>query len=413
MARMQSFKRDSRGNVLVTFGLLTPVLMLVAGVAVDYSDASRARSILQSTADSAALAGARELGLTGAEEQAKTVAAQFVASKSPEATRSIAASGVQVSVDLSVAKSTYFGGILGLSTLPVGVRATAVYDAGPLPCMLALGPDEPTGIGLIGSAKINAPKCVVHSNAKASNSIATQGAASITASKVCSVGESSPRSTPAAVPCSAVTDPFKDRNFQTANPGAPKAAKVAGLTTPYMGTCDFTNMQVGAKGVVTLTPGVYCGGLAIKSTDVILSPGVYVIQDGPLSIESNSAVSGAAVSILLSGNGAVLDLQGSPSLTLSAMSTGPMAGMAIVADTPASPVLTSEWRGSPDIKVTGTVYLPNQRLKMQGSPSLDMLGLSDALVALSFDLHGSPDIRIKSDSAVMPPGAAQGVRLIK
>jgi hypothetical protein len=109
----------------------------------------------------------------------------------------------------------------------------------------------------------------------------------------------------------------------------------------------------------------------------------------------------------------VLDLQGSPSLTLSAMSTGPMAGMAIVADTPASPVLTSEWRGSPDIKVTGTVYLPNQRLKMQGSPSLDVLGLSDALVALSFDLHGSPDIRIKSDSAVMPPGAAQGVRLIK
>jgi hypothetical protein len=58
-------------------------------------------------------------------------------------------------------------------------------------------------------------------------------------------------------------------------------------------------------------------------------------------------------------------------------------------------------QGSPDLIVTGSIYLPNQRLEMQGSPLLTLQGTSDSLIALSFRLQGSPDINIRSDSAIM------------
>jgi hypothetical protein len=38
---------------------------------------------------------------------------------------------------------------------------------------------------------------------------------------------------------------------------------------------------------------------------------------------------------------------------------------------------------------------------MQGSPLLEMTGTQDSLIALSFDIHGSPDIKVASDSKEM------------
>ena len=105
-------------------------------------------------------------------------------------------------------------------------------------------------------------------------------------------------------------------------------------------------------------------------------------------------------------------MQGSPSIKLVAMATGSLAGIAIASETPASPTLTSVLQGSPDIDVTGSIYLPNQRLEMQGSPALNMLGLTNSLIALSFRLQGSPDINIASDSSKMA-SVPSGVWLIE
>ena len=86
--------------------------------------------------------------------------------------------------------------------------------------------------------------------------------------------------------------------------------------------------------------------------------------------------------------------------------------MAIASDTPASPILTSTLQGSPDLVVTGSIYLPNQRLEMQGSPLLNVLGQKDSLIALSFRLHGSPDINIASEHTTMA-SVPSGVWLIE
>jgi len=61
-ARLGRFGSERRGSVLILFGLLSFVLMLFVGLAVDVTFAVRFRSALQEAADSAALAGASVYG---------------------------------------------------------------------------------------------------------------------------------------------------------------------------------------------------------------------------------------------------------------------------------------------------------------------------------------------------------------
>jgi hypothetical protein len=97
-------------------------------------------------------------------------------------------------------------------------------------------------------------------------------------------------------------------------------------------------------------------------------------------------------------------------VTLTAMTTGPLAGIAIAA-VPSTPILTSTLQGSPDLSLTGSLYLPNQRLRMQGSPTVNMLGAKDRLAALSFDLQGSPDITLASSDTALPGSKVTNLRL--
>lgn len=59
-ALMLNFRRDSRGNVAMIFGLAAIPILGLAGLAVDYTRASHFRSQLQSAVDASALAGATE-----------------------------------------------------------------------------------------------------------------------------------------------------------------------------------------------------------------------------------------------------------------------------------------------------------------------------------------------------------------
>jgi hypothetical protein len=336
------------------------------------------------------------------------MAAKFLEARAPAAEAVIEVSGGDtVTVNLTQNKQLYFQRLLGRGTIPVTVSAVAVINEAAPPCMLALGADEPIGIDLVGAAKVDAPKCLVQSNSTHPKSINTQGAPSLVASKVCAaVQVSRAKTSPPPQVCAPAPDPYRGRTLSPFKSGA--------ASSTYSGPCDFVDKNFGVSGKgaapAALTPGVYCGGLSVQSTDVELSPGLYIMQDGPLSLQGNATLKGNGVSILLSGTGAVLDLQGSPSLTLNAMQNGPMADIAIASITPATPILTSTLQGSPKLTVNGSVYLPNERLQLQGHPELDMLGRNASLIALSFHLQGSPQLTISSDSTARQ-NWSQGPRL--
>jgi Flp pilus assembly protein TadG len=439
------FLRDQRGGVVTIFAISLPVIVVAVGAAVDYSELSRNRAGLQKIADEAALAGAKVLAsdtgqLPGTrQDEARAAAIKVIdgqfganaASLSKIVTPSVP--GRTVKVELEFDKDVHFASFLGRKT-QIGASATAIYDAQSNDCMIALGQFEGTGINLIGSAKINAPKCSVKSNATGPESIRTQGAARITADDICAAGGTGRADTspPAKSQCNKTPDPYNERSLkcgkdQSLSCGSSTDSAGQGnggqggsgnnaptVMSSYAGPCDFTNYRppANANGTVTLRPGVYCGGLSVQG-NYVMEPGFYQIQDGPLSLQANASLTGSGVSILLSGNNAVLDLQGSPKLTLSAMTTGPLAGIAISSNTTTPPVLTSKLQGSPDVSLTGSLWLPGQTLRMQGSPKLSLEGPQDKMVAYSFFLRGSPDLIIKADNRTNSGSSRTSVRLIQ
>ena len=398
---MKRILRDERGSVAVIFALTLPVVAAVAAVALDYKSAANVRSDLQTTADSAALAGVQELlnanhGTSQSQSNAKEMAAKYASTLAAEASQQISSTIDTVTVELSQNQATYFGGILQQQSIPLKVRAVATIMTLPNACMLALGKNEPIGIGLVGSAKINAPDCLIQSNSTSPTSIKTQGAANLDGWKVCTAGGTSGvNSSPPPERCSDSKDPYASRQLQN-----------------EVGACNFNDKKV-KNHLAALTPGVYCGGLDIQSADVTLAPGLYVIKDGPLSMKGNSTLTGAAASILLSGSGAILDLQGNSIITLVAMQAGALEGIAIASDTPGTPILTSSLQGTPKLNLTGSMYLPNQRLKLQGNPSVNVLGGHDAMIALSFDMQGSPEILMSSKDKQGQGTAYAGPRLMR
>ncbi|MBM0206183.1 hypothetical protein JNW90_26585 [Micromonospora sp. STR1s_5] len=385
--------------MVLIFALGAPVLATIVAAAVDYASAASLKARLQLVADNAALAGVSELdpNSSSTERAAKSRAAAVASSAAPAATQIVDASTAErsVTVSLSVQKRLFFGGLLTPGILPVSVTATGVRGRTAAPCMLALGPNEPVGIELVGSSSISAPKCLVQANT-AQQGITTQGAPNVSALKVCVSGEiGSAKTNAPAEKCAPASDPYNNRQLRAGN-----------LTSPlskYTGPCDLTDKHIAnnTKVTVSLLPGVYCGGLTIQSSDVVLAPGLYTMQDGPLAIQGSGSLTGTGVSILLAGSDAVLDLQGSAKINLEAMQTGPLAGIVIAADTSSSPVLVSKLQGSVDLTVKGSLYLPKQRIEMQGSPGLKITGASDSLIAQSYKLQGNPDITLASDSSSM------------
>jgi Flp pilus assembly protein TadG len=422
-----SFLPHQDGNVAVAFGLALPVLIMAVGSVADYSALTNKRAELQKVADGAALAGAKVLlssNRSASEREAEAAAAvgAIVDQQVPGAAKVVTASLAtrSVSVQLNIEKSLDFAGFLGSATKTVGVMATATYNAQSSPCLIALGTAPGAGIELVGSAKITATRCSVQSNAAGSNSIRTQGAASIKAANICASGSAGRAQTspPATSECPRLDDPYEERPVKC-GPNQSIACTVSKpdtsgkKTTPvstYTGPCLKTNYK--AQDNEVLQPGVYCGGLSI-GRGVTMAPGFYQIQDGPLSLQANASLTGLSVSILLSGNDAVLDLQGSPKMKLTAMTTGPLAGIAVASNTVAPPALTSSLQGSPEVSLTGSLWLPGQTLKMQGSPTLTMEGANDKTIAYSFDLQGSPDLIIKADQGLeLQAGRAQ-LRLVQ
>lgn len=403
--RLSDLLRQDSGNVATLFGLALLPVVIGAGAAVDYSRLGDAHSRLQLAADAAALAGAKALASGGGqsnsarERAAISTASDVVRDKEPQAGKTItpSSSSRTVQVALTLDKPLTFGGLLGFKARIVAVSATATYSRKEASCFIALGAAEPIGIDMTGSPTITAPKCRVSSNSATDTSIQITGSPQVTARRVCAAGlaEKARNNTspPAESRCAPAPDPYAER--------IPASTGGTCLADPALRPNDPPR---------TLPPGTYCG-LTVSGGALTLLPGQYEIR-GPVSIQGSASLTGEGVSLLLRGPNANLDVLGEPQIKLTAMSTGPLAGIAI-ASAPSAQPLVSTLQGSPNISLTGSLYLPNQRLKLQGSPALSFLGPRDAVAALSYDLHGSPAISLQTDDLSFPSSSFAELYLMR
>ncbi len=166
----------------------------------------------------------------------------------------------------------------------------------------------------------------------------------------------------------------------------------ASVTPPTVGACTSTNYTFASSSPVTLTPGVYCGGMYLAgSGKVTFSAGTYIINGTDANGKSfDYAGSGgldgtAGVTFFITGQNGYsagpINLSGSGSFA--APSSGPLEGLLFYQDPNVTYATANTYAGSGN--VTGSFYFKSTTLNYSGSGS----AMAQALVANKIVFTGS------------------------
>lgn len=388
---LRRFRRHQGGGLAVGFGMALGGLTLAAGVALDYSNASSERSRLQSVADAAALAGARQFRLGNASEtivkEAVVAFAKGSLGADADDTQVVAAADGKLrtaTATLSTSVPSYVMQLVGRNATAVKASATARVAGGAPVCVVGLETEENTTVELEKTAKLAAPLCGVYSNSRKPNGLVVRDSALMVANFICSAGgkEASGGGTFLPQPktdCPVLADPLQHRK----------------LPTP--GGCTATNLEV--KGIlVNLSPGTYCGGLKVVSGAIVtLFPGTYIFKDGPLIVNGGSIVTGLNVGLHFAGTGGGLRFEPKSVVTLTAPILGEMAGMLITEDR-AAPLGQDYSIFSNDARtLLGTIYLPRGRLHVAANSPVGDLSAYTIIVARRFTLSEGPTMVLNTN----------------
>jgi hypothetical protein len=397
--------RDQGGNIAMLFALMLGVLFAFSALAVDGGHLYVMKSKLQRTADAAALAAASRLP---DESDARAQALEYAFKNMPveqhgstlvesdidfgywhPGTRSFVSGGAPVNAAMVTTRrsaangnpaGTYFAGLMGYHE--VDVETTSVAGRVSAVCILALDPDGESAF-FVENGTMIADGCAVRVNSDDPYALDVTSNGVMETLETCVTGGTrilGSVTPPPATGCPTVSDPLAD------------------LAEPTVGGCDHTNMVLSAPNTYNLTEGVYCGGLEIKGqANVHLAPGVYVMKDGPFTVTGQANVTGSGVTIFLTGNDAVADMGGSGAITLSAPTTGDLAGILIFEDRNNLPLQSHSFRGGSNKSYSGVVYTPVGVVEYVGNGAGG--GGTPYFIAWRFAMSGNGELNLTYDPA--------------
>ena len=386
---VRRFLSRTHGNLTMVMALSAPVLMAAGGLATDYATFAMKVSNLQSVADTAALAGAKELGLASSQDSTVIAATKSYVKSSLSADDAATVATVtidhikgSVHVLLSEDWAPNFGSFINVNMTPVKVSATATLAGAKNLCVMALSPDSNKAVHLDKSATISANGCSVYSDSSHNIGLTVDNSASIHADVTCSVGGIKQIGTivPAGITdCAVVPDPLADR------------------TPPALGNCTFTNKVI-SSGAALLLPGRYCGGLKITGTAAaVFAPGNYVISDGPIEISGTATAGGIHVGFYLTGDNALINFKDQATISFTGPRDGELAGLLFYEDRKQDLDGKHEISSSNVKNLTGTIYLPQGYLLVDPSGSVAASSAFTAIVAQRIELSSSGNLVLNSN----------------
>ncbi len=274
-------------------------------------------------------------------------------------------------------------GIFGSHLSSLGLNATSIAGVTVTPpagCIYVLSTNATNAMSLSGSSSATSA-CGIFINSSAHPALSVSGSSSLHSTQILinggtySVGGSSVVSPTPNTSGGSVTDPL------------------ASLAMPSVGSCDYTNRSIGSSAHVTISPGVYCGGLRVSGSSLVtLNSGIYTMNGGGLVVTSSSTLSGTDVLIFNTGQSgqtpAPISIDASSVINLSAPTSGAYQGILFMQDRGISYSGTNVITGSSTV-YTGTMYFPSTALSYGGSSS----GTYTALIAKTLTLTGSSVIR--------------------
>ncbi|MEP6828663.1 MAG: TadE/TadG family type IV pilus assembly protein [Aestuariivirga sp.] len=396
------FFRKENGNTALIFALSLPMLLGVAGTAVDFATVVLKRAELQAASDGAAISAAKQMGVANSTNSVVTAAAaNYLANQLTDgeatATNTVAIDRTKASVKVVLTENwhPFFAQFINADITPIMTSSTAVLQGNSKLCILALNPSENHTYRMMNSAQVSAPGCVIYSNSTDKKGMDLQNFSSVTAKVICSSGGVSANKAQTNVTpqtdCPLIPDPL------------------ASQAPPPVGSCSANNTVI-AAGIVKLSPGVYCGGIKVASLAVVnFDPGVYVIKGGPLKLGGATVVTGKNVGFYLTGNGATLDFSGTAAIDFSGSETGPMAGLLVFADRSQADGTAHKISSSLVLNMTGTIYLPTGDLTIDPNASVAGKSAYTAIVAERIRVNNSSVLTLNSDYGATAVPVPQGI----
>ncbi len=421
---MKRFWKNCTGNVTLMAAVALPVLLGGAAVATQYSQLLTRRSELQQAADSGALAAAQQLKLANASDavvsSVATSAVQANMSAVPDAivvdTKVLQhRSGVTVSVSDTVPLS--WGKILGMTSTTIKATSTAqLYGPAGKLCMLTLDVKQGGALHVQKQAQVTAKDCVIFANSKDKQGLQADAGTAMSASFICSVGGANTQgATVTPMPttdCPPMTDPLASR------------------PRPPVGTCGNL-LPLVITGVQTLYPGTYCGGLTVKgNARVTLSPGIYVMNNGPLVVQDSATLIGQSAGVYFTGDKGGLRFDPNTTISMTAPKDGVMAGFIFFEDrsvsapllppigplgAPPPPPLGSQPMRQYQIssnnasQFLGTFYLPAGRLIIDASKPVAAQSAYTVIVSRQLLLMNGNNLVLNSDYSSTDVPVPEGV----
>jgi Putative Flp pilus-assembly TadE/G-like len=395
-------RMDNRGGVAVMFACALPVVIAAGGVAIDFATFNMKESTLQAAADEAATAGAKQMALASANDtvingvvQAYLSSTLPVDDQNAKSTVTVDRKNLSVKVLLSEDWMPTFGYFFGEAMTPVISSATASLQGENKICILSLNKTENQAFRMMNSARIDAASCSINSNSTDPKGMFLQNNSSVIAAQICSSGGVSAAKSQTNVPpqtdCPQVPDPLADKS------------------PPTFGVCTANNFAI-SSGTAILSPGVYCGGIDVSgNAKVTFDAGTYVIQDGNFSIRNSATAIGANVGFYLTGAGAALNFLGTASIDFSGAETGDMAGLLFFADRN-SAGLTHIISATQAHKLTGTIYLPMDDLRIDPNSSVADTSAYTAIIANRIRIQRGPTLVLNTNYGATKVPVPDGVR---
>lgn len=280
--RRHDSRSKRRGIMLILFALLLAPMLALVGLTIDGGRIYFEKRRMQSAADGGAFGAAREIlrgndsfVVSGGRDDTKlngfddVLTDITVTVNRPPLTGPNAANNNAVEVIIDRPIPTTFMKIFMRQDTMVRARAVAgvVEELDPF-CILALDKFAAGAITVSGTSDINTPDCTIIARSNNPSAITVNGGVSINAGGIgygnfgggyVQNGQGSVNPTPVPVP--GPEDPYK-------NVAEPLAANYT----------VQSNAMLQTSTSMTLQPGVYNGGIKITGGDIVLDPGVYIVD---------------------------------------------------------------------------------------------------------------------------------------
>lgn len=367
--RLMDLARDTRGNVLAITAAGIIAMVGSAGLGTDTIQWFLWKRQLQQASDSGALAGAHALSqqvdyAAAATSELNRNANTTVVIESisnPPGSGAFAGDARAVEVIATTSHSLPFSSLFLSSAPAMRARAVATSVTEGSHCVVALA-STGVGVNVGGTANVQLG-CGVAANSAGSSAIYLEGSSYLDATPLSTVGGITAGSTNIAAGTdlqpygTSQTDPMAARQLEV--PAEPS-------------TCTATNFEAPPNRTASVSPGRYCGGMALKG-EVTMSPGVYIVDRGSFYVASSAKVTGTGVTIVLTGSSstdiATVNIAGGSTVDLKAPTPiqDPYWKNVLFFQDPRASEPLSEVAGGSTLKLQGIIYMPGGNIRFAGS----------------------------------------------